>query len=97
MQVAAGNAFSLGLEENGRVWSWGQGSNGQLGDGSVCDRKSPILVPGLESVKIKFIGAGGYHAFAVASSGELFAWGKNQVGNFSSFSGRFPRFRALLS
>jgi alpha-tubulin suppressor-like RCC1 family protein len=35
IQIASVGYFSLGLDENGRVWSWGDNNYGQLGDGTT--------------------------------------------------------------
>jgi len=43
VMVAAGYAHSLALDSNGRVYSWGQGDSGQLGDGPGTPRSTSIL------------------------------------------------------
>jgi len=42
-----GNTHSAGLKANGECWTWGDNSPyGQLGDNSVIDKSSPVLVVG---------------------------------------------------
>lgn len=35
---------TIALDEFGRVWSWGENGNGQVGDGTVTDRVSPVML-----------------------------------------------------
>ncbi|MDT4953778.1 MAG: hypothetical protein QOJ02_1916 [Acidobacteriota bacterium] len=42
--VAAGNEHSLALLSNGTIRAWGNNSSGQLGDGTLTPRSSPVAV-----------------------------------------------------
>ena len=42
--AAGGNYFSLGLKTDGTVWSWGNNSAGQLGDGTTTQQNAPELI-----------------------------------------------------
>ena len=45
--VDAGGTFSMALDDFGRVWTWGDNSSGELGDGSTVPyRPTPAPVPG---------------------------------------------------
>ena len=47
VQVNAGNTHCAALRANGTAWSWGAGSSGQLGDGTVTTgQSSPVSVIG---------------------------------------------------
>jgi len=50
VSVAAGNAHTIALRNDGTVWSWGSNGVGQLGDGSVTERLTPVQVSGLAGV-----------------------------------------------
>jgi serine/threonine-protein kinase len=43
-QVSAGDEWACARTTAGEVWCWGDGSGGQLGDGSVPYRTSPAEV-----------------------------------------------------
>ena len=88
--VAAGNGYSLGLTSTGAVWSWGDNSFGQLGDGSSAPKRSiPAPVPGVSGfVKIS---AGQRHALALTSQGHVWAWGENNIGQLGDGSVGAPR------
>jgi Fe-S cluster biogenesis protein NfuA len=42
--VAAGHHHTVALKSDGSLWTWGNNSSGQLGDGSTTQRNSPVLV-----------------------------------------------------
>lgn len=65
----------------GRVFSWGNGQQYQLGRRVVERTRKNGLIPrefGLKDIKI--IGAGSYHSFAIDKDGTVFSWGLNQFG-----------------
>lgn len=78
VDVKAGNGHSIALGANGLVYTWGEGSNGQMGDGATGDHHAPIVVPGLTDVVA--IEAGDEHSLALKSDGTLYAWGRNTHG-----------------
>ncbi|WP_016739288.1 Ig-like domain-containing protein, partial [Brevibacillus brevis] len=41
-RLSAGGAHTLMVKDDGSVWAWGQNEKGQLGDGTVQDRRTPI-------------------------------------------------------
>ncbi len=63
---------------DGRVWMWGSGDFGSLGDGAVHDRSYPGVVPGLSG--IIDLAQGTYFAVALSSDGSLWGWGDNRSG-----------------
>ena len=46
VQLAATRSGGLGIRANGTAWAWGGNSYGQLGDGTIVDKSSPISVIG---------------------------------------------------
>ena len=44
MSVAAGYDDTLALDDQGRLWAWGNNDAGQLGDGTNTSHSAPILV-----------------------------------------------------
>ena len=47
--LAAEDAHSLALKDDGTVWAWGLNYHGQLGDGTTTDKLSPIKIQALSS------------------------------------------------
>jgi alpha-tubulin suppressor-like RCC1 family protein len=85
--IAAGSGFrdhSLALRSNGGVWAWGANDMGQLGDGTLIDRTSPV-VPGCEALgylsdAVIAISAGNAFSLALLFDGTVWAWGNNSTG-----------------
>jgi len=68
---------SFALKTDSSIWSWGSNVSGQLGDGSVRKRSSPVSVVGNHS----FINiSGGYHCLGLKSNGQIWTWGQNDSG-----------------
>jgi alpha-tubulin suppressor-like RCC1 family protein len=86
-RVAAGGHHSCVVDDQARVYCWGQNSDGQLGvDPAVTPSSTtPVLVPGLQHVLQ--VSAGDRHTCAVAADGQVWCWGANdrgQLGNGSA-------------
>jgi len=75
--AAAGFEHSLALHYDGTLWAWGRNTHGQLGDGTMTARTSPVRV--MDSVI--FIAAGQNHSFAIMDDGSLWGWGLNSHGH----------------
>lgn len=67
-RIAAGSSVSLALTDKGEVYSWGMGSNLQLGTGDEDDVLTPEKMGGkqLENRKVIAISAGGQHTLLLA-------------------------------
>ena len=73
--VAGGASHTLVVRTtDATVWAFGLNSDGQLGDNTTTQRKTPIQVSGLSSVVA--VAAGAKHSLALTSAGVLYAWGR---------------------
>ncbi len=77
-RIAAGDAHTCASLVNGRVYCWGDNSDGQIGDGTTADRLSPRLVTAISNVAD--ISTGRAHTCAVTRSRDLYCWGRNDHG-----------------
>ncbi len=77
--LALGENHTCALITGGRMKCWGQNSYGQLGDGTITDRQTPVDVVGLGS-GVRAIAAGSYHTCAVTEAGGVKCWGTNENG-----------------
>ena len=96
--VAAGWTFSLALCSDGKVVSFGENGDGELGNGStsVFPSSVPVAVNttgALAGKVVVAITAGYKHSLALCSDGTLVAWGDNysgQLGNGSTTGSSVP-------
>jgi len=75
--ASAGWNHSLVVTENGALYSFGDGSSGQLGHGIGCDEHTPRIVNALQHLRITAAAAGYNHSLALTEDGTVFSWGEN--------------------
>ncbi|KAL8206720.1 UNVERIFIED_CONTAM: hypothetical protein K2H54_021444 [Gekko kuhli] len=80
VHVNCGKEHSLAVCSNGRVFSWGAGTSGQLGTGELKDRLIPKKIEGLSTYKIIQVACGHNHSIALTKDGRVFSWGQNIYG-----------------
>jgi alpha-tubulin suppressor-like RCC1 family protein len=68
---------NLILKTNGTLWGWGANSHGELGDGTITEKKTPVQIGGNDW---KQASAGYNHTLAIKNDGTLWAWGFNVFG-----------------
>jgi alpha-tubulin suppressor-like RCC1 family protein len=76
--VSAGADHSMALKGDGTVWTWGQNTDGQLGDGTKTNRSTPVEVSALANVTD--IGSGRLHSLATEADGSVWTWGLDDNG-----------------
>ncbi len=83
--LAAGGAHTCAVDADGKVWCWGRGDEGQLGDGMGREHASPdrdragAAAPSWRTA----ITAGAAHTCALAG-GQVFCWGRNADGQIGA-------------
>jgi len=90
-KVALGFDFTLALKTDGTLWAWGWNSYGQLGDGTIINKKIPTQI-GTDS-NWNNISAGSYHNIGVKTDGIIWTWGGNnegQLGDATLISKNIP-------
>ena len=92
--VAAKDLHSVSLTADGRVWSWGYNSSGELGDGTTASRNTPVpLAVAAGMTKILRIDTGRYFSLALDDNGALWAWGYNgnhQISKDATYQFKTP-------
>jgi alpha-tubulin suppressor-like RCC1 family protein len=81
-KIAAGNGYEegtvLAIKTDGTLWAWGEGSAGQLGDGTTVDKSSPVQVGALTTWAQ--CSPGYKQSQALKTDGTLWAWGSGANG-----------------
>ena len=82
-QVSEGDSYTLALDEDGNIWSWGYNRYGYLGNG---ESGNTVTIPNQVTNETNYtqIVAGTTTAIALDEDGNIWSWGNNvsgQVGN----------------
>uniref|UniRef100_A0A8C5UQF8 Serine/threonine-protein kinase Nek8 n=1 Tax=Microcebus murinus TaxID=30608 RepID=A0A8C5UQF8_MICMU len=78
--VACGDLFTACLTDRGIIMTFGSGSNGCLGHGSLTDISQPTIVEALLGYEMVQVACGASHVLALSTERELFAWGRGDGG-----------------
>ncbi len=88
--IAAGGRHSCALS-SGRAFCWGANERGQLGDGDVESRDTPVLI--IEDLGLVQISSGLAHTCGVQKDGDAYCWGsddRGQLGDATTTSRSTP-------
>ena len=90
VDIACGSRHSMAIDENGDLYTWGEGRCGQLGRGKERSTIYPTKVEFFDDennpmqVKIKVASAGVGHSACITENNELFTWGLNNYGQLGT-------------
>jgi len=76
--IVAGSRNTMAVTADGQVYSWGWNDRATLGQGHQEHVAKPRKVMGMAGVQIVQVALGGWHALAVDSRGQCWAWGGNE-------------------
>ncbi len=76
----AGVAAAAGaIKQNGTMWVWGDGGNGNIGNNKVCSYSIPIQICHNSLYKWTCLGFSEDSAYAIDCEGLLWGWGRNTI------------------
>jgi alpha-tubulin suppressor-like RCC1 family protein len=76
------NGQTVAILTNGSVWAWGQDQSGELGDGKTSSSSGPTEVDVPAGESFVSVISGGATMYGIDSSGAVWVWGQNNVGQF---------------
>ena len=91
LSLAAGGGHTCALTTTSRVWCWGSGNFGQLGNDAGISSDHPVaVVDGAGSINpltgVISLAAGDNHTCAITSGGGALCWGRGNAGQLGSSS-----------
>ncbi len=87
LQVVAGEHHTCAVLADGSLRCFGRNNDGQLGDGSVIDRSTPVTVSGLTVATAgAVLAVGSEHTCAIAVGGGVRCWGWDGFGQLGQGS-----------
>ena len=82
-QVSSGNAHTAAIKTDGTLWTWGYGTNGQLGNATITSVSTPVTTFA-GGTNWKQVSAGGVHTAAIKTDGTLWTWGNGADGRLGN-------------
>ena len=79
VQVAAGNMHSMAKTASGELYSWGKGTDGQLGHGDKENVAVPRVVDGIEGAVVG-MACGNTHSLVTTAEGRVLTFGSGESG-----------------
>lgn len=77
--ISVGLTHKVGIKTDGTLWTWGDGTAGALGDGSISSSSSVPIQRGTDT-DWETAESNEYFSLATKSNGTLWAWGNNSFG-----------------
>lgn len=93
VQIDTSGDHMVALDKDGRVYTWGYDSHGQIGTGSPSSPwifRVPVRVTALDALTasspVVMVSAGGSHTVAVTADNKVYSWGMNSFGQLGTGS-----------
>jgi len=97
-QISCGGAHTAALTDDGQLYIWGRGNEGQLGLGDYRPRTVPALLKTLgdpsKGTTVLQVACGLSHTIALVDNGDVYTWGANdemQLGLGATFGRKVNR------
>jgi len=78
--LSVGQKHSCGLRAVGAAYCWGLNTDGQLGDGTLTERHTPVPVVMPAGVTFAGLSVGAFHNCGLTAAGAAYCWGANDQG-----------------
>ena len=74
-KISLGYYHASAINDQGIVFTWGRGINGQLGHGSILNEDHVRPVSALSNYKVIDVSCGESHTMELTNKGEVYTWG----------------------
>jgi alpha-tubulin suppressor-like RCC1 family protein len=85
MAAVGGLGHTCVLQTDSTVQCVGANYSGQLGDGTMVNRMTPVKVSGLPG-PVKLLVSGEHNMCALTTAGQVYCWGNNREGELGDFT-----------
>jgi alpha-tubulin suppressor-like RCC1 family protein len=89
LQITAGWDHTCGVTSTHRAFCWGNGQDGQIGDGKTNQRWTPRAVVG--GLSFDRLSAGVFHTCGETTTNRAYCWGSNTYGGLGIGEASDPR------
>ncbi len=83
LDVSAGGGHTCAVAPGGRLFCWGDGASGELGDGLMVSHPEPTEVTGLAAGAVR-VSTGADHTCAILNDGTIACWGAGGAGRLGA-------------
>jgi alpha-tubulin suppressor-like RCC1 family protein len=86
-QIGVGNSHTCGVTTTGKVYCWGYGTSGELGNGVAANSSHPVAITTsgvLAGKTIAAVASGVSYSCAVSTEGKAYCWGTNTLGQLGN-------------
>jgi alpha-tubulin suppressor-like RCC1 family protein len=83
-QVICGGNHTAAIKTDGTLWTWGFGTNGQLGNGTTTFNISTPVTTFAGGTNWKQVSGGNTHTAAIKTDGTLWTWGYGLYGRLGN-------------
>lgn len=80
VQVCCGRMMTVGLTNQGKVYTMGSQVHGQLGNPQAKDKSITVVEEKLKEECVKEIATGSYHIAVLTANGSVYTWGRGANG-----------------
>lgn len=90
-KVSASAFHFVAIAQDGTLWAWGANNLGQLGDGTIINKSTPVQIGTANNWFL--VSAGESHTMAIKIDGTLWAWGNDnyqRLGNGNADDSLIP-------
>jgi len=73
--IGVGDQTSFAIDADGDLWAWGENGVGQLGDGTMTDRPTPVEISPPPGRTFAAVDGASNVTVAITDDGDIWAWG----------------------